>query len=186
MRRLLPFLVLVALLAGCGSSSKSTDAGGGSTPAGASMVRAGTLAFVSADTDLGSDQWQQLDKLSQKFPGRDQAIAQLKQQLTEQGVDYEQDVKAALGPELDVAVVSGGTDSSTKAVALTKPEDPGKFKTLVTKLNASDSSGDRAVYREVDGWYALGDSQASISAVLKGDREALADDASFKEALDKL
>jgi hypothetical protein len=64
--------------------------------------------------------------------------------------------------------VSAGDESSTKAVALTKPDDPAKFKALVAKLNAKDSSGDRAVYREVDGWYALSDSQASISRALEG------------------
>ena len=154
MRRLLPFLALAALLAGCGSASK-TSSRGSSIPAGASVVRSGVVAFVAVDSDMGSSQWKQLDELAQKFPGRDQAVAKLKQQLTDQGVDYETDVKPALGPELDVAVVSAGNESSTKAVALTKPDDPAKFKALVAKLNAKDSSGDRAVYREVDGWYAL-------------------------------
>ena len=94
-------------------------------------------------------------------------------------------MKPALGPELDVAVVSAGNESSTKAVALTKPDDPAKFKALVAKLNAKDSSGDRAVYREVDGWYALSDSQASISRALEGNAP-LAEDADFKEAMGKL
>lgn len=183
MRRLLPFLVLAALLAGCGSSTKSSSTGG-SIPAGASEVRAGALAFVSVDSDLGSDQWQQLDELAQKFPGHDHAVAQLKQQLTQEGVDYDQDVKPALGPEVDVAV-AGGTDSSPQVVALTKPDDADKFKALVAKLNAKDTSGDRAVYREVDGWYALSDSQAAIDNVLGGD-SPLAGDANFKEAMGKL
>jgi hypothetical protein len=184
MRRLLPFLALAALLAGCGSAAK-TSSRGGSIPAGASVVRAGVVAFVAVDSDTGSSQWKQLDELAQKFPGRDQAVAKLKQQLTDQGVDYETDVKPALGPELDVAVVSAGNESSTKAVALTKPDDPAKFKALVAKLNAKDSSGDRAVYREVDGWYALSDSQASISRALEGNAP-LAEDSDFKEAMDKL
>jgi Protein of unknown function (DUF3352) len=186
MRRLLPFLALAALLAGCGSTAKNTSSTGGSTPAGASVVRAGVLAFVSADSDLGSGQWQQLDKLAQKFPGRDQAVSKLQQELTKQGVDYQQDVKPALGPEVDLAVVSGGSGALTKAVALTKPDDAGKFKALVAKLNAKDSSGGKAVYQEAGGWYALSDSQAAITDVLKGDRPALADDASFKEAMGKL
>ncbi len=185
MRRLLPFLALAALLAGCGSTAKNTTSTGGSVPAGASVVRAGVLAFVSADSDLGSGQWQQLDKLAQKFPGRDQAVAKLKQQLSQHGVDYEQDVKPALGPELDLAVVSAGAQSSPKVVALTKPDDPAKFKALVAKLNAKDSSGQRAVYREVDGWYALSDSQASITQALEGNGP-LADDPAFKEAMGKL
>jgi hypothetical protein len=112
-------------------------------------------------------------------------VAQLEQKIGAQGVDYDTDVKPALGPELDVAVVSAGDESSTKAVALTKPDDPAKFKALVAKLNANDSSGDRAVYREVDGWYALSDTQTSISRALEGNAP-LADDADFKEAMDKL
>jgi Protein of unknown function (DUF3352) len=176
---------LSLLLAACGEGG-STRAGSRSTPAGAAMVRSGVLAFVSVDSDLGSDQWQQLDELAQKFPGRDEAIAKLERPLTEKGLDYESDVKPALGPELDVAVVSGGTEPSTKAVALTKPDDAASFKALVTKLNAHPESGKRVVYREVDGWYALSDSQAAITAVLKGDRTALADDDSFKAALGKL
>ncbi len=184
MRRLLPFLALVALLAGCGSAAK-TSSSGGSIPAGASVVRAGVVAFVAVDSDTGSSQWKQLDELAQKFPGRDNLVARLKQKISAQGVDYDTDVKPALGPELDVAVVSAGDESSPKAVALTKPDDPAKFKALVAKLNAKDTSGSRVVYREVDGWYALSDSQASISRALEGNAP-LAEDSDFKEAMDKL
>ncbi len=178
--------LIVLLAAGCGSKSSTPSAGGGSTPEGASMVRAGVIGFVSIDSDLGSSQWQKLDTLAQKFPGRDQAVAMLNQQLTKQGVDYAKDVKPALGPEVDWAFVSGGSSSSTKAVGLTKPADPAKFKALVAKLNASSSSGRKVVYQEVGGWYALSDSQSAISGVLKGNRPALADDGTFKQALEKL
>src|SRR5215210_2874216 len=176
-RPVILFLALLAfVLAGCG---------GGSTPAGAKLVRAGVLAFVAIDSDLSSDQWQQLDTLSHKFPGRDKAIAQLKRSLTQQGVDYERDVKPALGPEVDIAV-SGASLGSTNVVALTKPDDPDRFKALVAKLNASDSSGDRAVFRQVDDWYALSDSQAAIDDVVKTSGTTLDDDESFSAALDKL
>jgi hypothetical protein len=177
---------LSLMVAACGSSGGSGTGASGSTPSGAALVRAGVLAFVSIDSDLGSGQWRQLDELAQKFPGRDEAIAKLERSLSKHGVDYREDVKPVLGPEVDVAIVSGGTESSTKAVALTKPVDPAKFKALVAKLNAKSDSGERAVYREVDGWYALSDSQAAITAVLKGDRPALSDDESYKQALGKL
>jgi hypothetical protein len=176
---------LSLVLAACGGGG-GIGAGRSSTHSGAPLVRAGVLAFVSVDSDLGSAQWQQLDELAQKFPGRDKAVAQLEQALSKQGLDYDRDVKPALGPEVDLAVASGGTSSSTKAVALTKPGDAGKFKALVAKLNASDSSGSDAVYREVDGWYALSDSQSAITEVLKGDRAPLSEDSAFKEALARL
>jgi Protein of unknown function (DUF3352) len=177
---------LALTLAACGGGGDVSEGGGGASPSGAALVRAGVLAFVSIDSDLGSGQWQQLDELAHKFPGRDRAIARIKEAFTKEGVDYDDDVKPALGPEVDLAIVSGGTSSSTKTVVLTKPDDPGKFKALVAKLNASDSSGNDAVFREVDGWYALSDSQGAITEALKGDRTALSDDSAFKEALGKL
>ena len=186
MRRflLVPVLALALAATGCGSASKG-GAGGGSIPAGASVVRAGVLAFVSIDSDTGSGQWHQLDKLAQKFPNRDKLVTQLKQQLSKNGVDYDRDVKPALGPEVDVAVISGGTEETTNAVALTKPDDVAKFKALVAKLNASESAGNRAVYRETDGWYVLSDDEDAITRALQGNG-GLADDAAFKEAMDKL
>jgi Protein of unknown function (DUF3352) len=187
-RRFLPVVLLALfglLVAGCGGGS-SKGVAGGSTPSGASMVRAGVLAFVAVDSDLGSDEWQQVDALARKFPGREKAIAQLKQSLTKEGVDYDRDVKPALGPEVDVAVVSAGSSSSTKVVALTKPDDARKFRALVSKLNASDSSGSKAVYREVDGWYALSDSQAAITDIVATSGKTLDGDGTFSEALGKL
>lgn len=190
MRTRRPVVLLLALLAfvlaGCGGGAKSSSStGGGSTPEGAKLVRAGVLAFVAIDSDLSSGQWQQLDTLSHKFPGRDKAIAQLKRSLTQHGVDYDRDVKPALGPEVDIAV-SGTSRGSTNVVALTKPDDPARFKALVAKLNASDSSGDRAVYRQVDDWYALSNSQAAIDDVVKTSGTTLDADQSFSAALDKL
>jgi hypothetical protein len=185
---LLVFPALVAgLVAGCGNGGSSSGTGGNSIPAGASLVRAGVVAFVSIDSDTGSGQWQQLDDLAHKFPGRDQAIAELKEELRKEGVGYEQDVKPALGSELDLAVVSAGTEESTRVVGLSKPDDPARLKALVTKLNASSSGGDNAVHREVgDGWYAISDSQLAITSALKGDQTALADNETFKQAMGKL
>ena len=187
-RRYLPvvlYALLAFLVAGCGKSSTGASSGG-STPAGASMVRAGVLAFAAIDSDLDSSEWEQVDVLAHKFPGRDHAIGQLKQSLAEEGVDYERDVEPALGPEVDIAVVGGGTSSSPRVVALTKPDDADKFKALVAKLNASDDSGSDAVYRELDGWYALSDSQAAISDVVETNGETLDGDSAFVEALGKL
>jgi uncharacterized protein DUF3352 len=177
---------LSLLFAACGGGA-GTGAGEGSSPSGAALVRAGVLAFVAVDSDLGSGQWHQLDKLAQKFPGRDKAVAQLEQALSKQGLDYARDVKPALGPEVDLAIVSGGTSSSTKTVALTKPDDPAKLKALLPKLNTSSPPAGKTVDRAIGaGWYALSDSQGAITEVLKGDRIALADDPTFKDALAKL
>jgi hypothetical protein len=179
------FLAAFALvLAGCGGKGGTS---GASTESGASLVRSDALAFVSIDSDLGSSQWQTVDDLSHKFPGRDKALTLIKRELTKRGVDYNTDVKPALGPEVDFAVATGQSLSKTSAVVLTKPKDAAKFMQLIAKRNAKDTSGKPSVYREVNGWYVVSDSQAAIDRVLKnGGSGALSENSTFKDALAKL
>jgi Protein of unknown function (DUF3352) len=185
-RLLLPVLLLASLVAGCGGGASNTSAGS-SIPAGASIVRSGLAGFVAIDSDTGSNQWQQLDELAKKFPGRDKAMAHIEDELTKEGLDYESDVKPALGPELDLAIASAGSEKSTRVVGLTRPDDPAKLEALIHKLNSSDSGGDNAVTRQLeDGWYAISDSQLAITSVLKGDQTPLADDDTFRQAMGKL
>jgi hypothetical protein len=173
------FASLALLVAGCGG--KQQPAGSSSA---APLVRPDVLAFASVDTDFGSGQWKQLDALASKFPGRDQALKSIEQSLTGQGVDFNNDVKPALGPELDFAVAAGATPNDTTAIGLTQPSDEGKFKALVQKLNQKPGSG--AVYRKLDnGWYAVGSSQADIDQVLKGSGASLADESLYKNAVAK-
>ena len=168
------------LVVGCGGRPAA------SSESGASLVRSDALAYVSVDTDLGSDQWKQLDELSHRFPDRELALSKLEQALAKHGVDYEDDVEPALGPEVDVAVVSAGTKDTTKVVGLTQPQDPAKLVELVAKLNAK-SSDKHVVYRELDnGWYAVSDSQAAIDQALAGDGPTLESDSTFTDALSKL
>jgi hypothetical protein len=176
-----PLLAALALVSGCGGGSGATSS---STESGATVVGEGALAFVSVSSDLGSSQWQQADKLAQKFSFRDQALAQFKQELAKQNLDYDKDVKPALGPEVDVVVAEGASLNQTVAVLMTKPDDVAKFKALVSKANGS--GGSTAVYREVNGWYLASDKQASIDKVLKGSGGSLADSSTFKDALGKL
>ena len=169
------------LAAGCGGTS-----GGGSSE-GAIFVRSDVLAFVSIDSDLGSSQWQTVNDLSKKFQGRTMALAQIDQALAKQKLDYDRDIKPALGPEVDVAVAAGATRNDVQFIVLTKPHDSGKFKDLIKKLNAQDTSGKSAVYKEVhDGWYAVSDSTTSIDNVLNGSGKALAFDSTFDDAMGEL
>jgi hypothetical protein len=185
--RLIPLALLAALavaVSGCGSKTAETSS---SSESGAKFVRSGALAFVALDTDLDSSQWQQLDDLAKKFPGRDKVLERIDGALAKHGVDLQDDVEPALGPEVDIAVALGaGGRGKTAAVALTKPDNSDKFKALVSKLNAADENGGPVVYREVDGWYALSDSQASIDRVLADGGQSLADDATFQDAQSEL
>ena len=180
---LVGLLATVALAAsGCGGGGTS----GVSSESGASLVTANALAFVSVDTDLGSSQWQQVDDLSHKFPGRDKALAQLKQELARDNLDWDRDIDPALGPEVDIAVARGPTLDKTAVAFLTKPDDADKFKQLVKKLDGTDSNPNEAVYREVDGWYVVAEDKAAIDRVLKGSDKALSDNRTFEDALGKL
>jgi hypothetical protein len=173
---------LALLAAGCGGSTTS----GSSGPSGASLVRPDALVFVSFDSDLGSDQWKQVDALTKKFPDRDMAFGAIKRELEKNQIEYDRDIKPALGSEVDLAIKVNANLTDGAVVGLTKPEDAGKFKALVKKLNESDDSGEPAVYREVNGWYALSDSQAHIDEILKSGDKSLADESTFDDALGKL
>jgi hypothetical protein len=179
-----PALVFVAALAlvvtGCGGNKQAAASG-----SGAKLVRSDVLAFASIDTDFGSGQWKQLDALAQKFPGRDQLIQKIEQSFAGQGVDFDRDVKPALGSELDFAVAAGATLNDTTAIALTQPGDEGAFKKLVAKLNSQP--GGKGVYRKLDGgWYAISGSEADIDQVLKGSGGDLAGESLYNDALGKL
>ena len=176
---------LAVAVAGCGGGA--AQKGKVSSTAGATMITSHALAYVTVSSDLGSSQWKQVDELANKFPGRDKAIAQFKKSLSGSNVDYNSDVKPALGSEVDFAVVNGATPSDVSFAALTKPDDPAKLKALVAKMNR-DGSGAGAVYREVgDGWYALSQTQQMINRVVETDESSsLAHDPTFNNALAKL
>src|SRR5205823_12366834 len=117
-------------------------------------------AFIAIDTDPGSHEWKTLDALASKFPDKAKAVRAIKQAMRRDGgVDWERDVKPALGKEVDVAFLdfaNGGNDF----VALTQPHDEGAFKRFVAKTNAS--GGDHTVYEKVGDWEVLSDSRSAI------------------------
>src|SRR5689334_1402197 len=114
-----PFLaLLVALAAGCGGSSSTAT----SIPAGATVAPATAPVFVTIDTDSGSAQWKQADTLLSKFPAKPKLIDWINRELAKQGVNYEQDIKPALGDELDV-VVLGLEEGSRDVVGMLQPKD---------------------------------------------------------------
>ncbi len=177
----LALVASVALLAtGCGGK---TQAAGSSSAA--PLVRADLLSFGGVDTDFGSSQWKQLDALAKKFPGRDQAIESIKKDIAGHGLDFDNDVKPALGPELDYAVAAGATLNDTTVVGLLQPADEGKFKDLVDKENKAQPDS-KSVYRKLDdGWYAIADTQADIDHVLAGGGAALSGESLYKDAVAK-
>jgi hypothetical protein len=176
------FMAALALLAtGCGGTSTSATGEAGS----AAIVPASTPVFVSVDSDLSSDQWQQVDALLEKFPGRETLLAKLRKSFEEDanGVTWE-DVKAALGPEVGVAVLE--LEGST-VVGLTQPKDEAKWEELLRKGNKDEK--DKLYSIDYEGWKVFADTQVKLNRfkeLADAAQGKLADDATFKEAFGQL
>jgi hypothetical protein len=176
-----PLAALALLAGGCGGGTSSNGSASGSE-AGATVVPASAVAYVSVNSDLGSDQWKQVDALSKKFPGRAKALAKFQKELAKQNLDFQKDVKPALGPEIDLAWLDFA-DGGKNVVFLTQPKDDAKFDALVAKANASDPSN--KIYTEkVGDWTAGAPSQATLDRLKSAQNGAkLSDDDSFKDAV---
>src|SRR5438128_9276316 len=176
---LLPLLAVLALLAAACGGSTSTKAGGST---GASVAPASAPIFVSIDTDPGSGQWKHADALLSKFPAKQKLLAFVDRELAKQGVSYAEDIRPALGPEVDVVVLSlvkGNRD----VVGMVKPTDKAKLQALLAKIAAKDPTS-KTVTAEYQGWTLVSDKQSALdtfeSEAAKG---SLADDGTFKEAM---
>jgi hypothetical protein len=180
-------VALVSVAAVLATSLAVAGCGGGAAArfAGASIVPSSVAAFVSIDSDPDSSQWQDADELAQRFPEREQAITELEESLSDEGLDFEQDIEPALGPEVDIVWLDFDGNGE-HFVALMQPGDEDAFRRLVAKGNAQDPS-DQLVYEQVEGWYVMSDKQANIdafkSAVAAGG-PALADHEPFRQSMD--
>jgi uncharacterized protein DUF3352 len=185
MRLAAPALIAALALvgAGCGGGSskskQSASASGG--PSGAEVIPAGAPAFVSFNTDLESDQVKQADTLSKKFPARAKAIADIRKDMAKDGVDWDRDVKPALGPEIDVAWLDLA-DNGSNVVAVTQPKDEAKFAAVLEKANKGEK--DKVYMAKIGDWTALADSTAKLERLKSAQNGAkLADADRFKEAI---
>ena len=159
----------VLTAAGCGGAGGAPGAGLGG---GASIVPADTVAFVALDTDVSSGQWQAVDQLLQKFPAHDQLLTQLQKSFEQKtSLSWNDDVKPALGNELDVAVLPG---AKPQLVVLTQPADTAKFSALLAKLKGGSS-------RQIGGWTVASDSSTALDAVQNA-TATLAADNTFQDA----
>jgi hypothetical protein len=166
--------VLVLVLAGCGGTTSEAGTGG------ADIVPAEAPAFVTIDTDFESSQWRTLDDLAGRFPDKDKLIRDLKRDLLEdEGVDWDKDVRPALGDELALAWLDFENDAEN-AVALLQPKDEDAFKRLAAK------SDGELVYEKFGDWYVFSDKQAKVERFRKASEASdtfLADDSTFKQAM---
>ena len=180
-------VVFAAVGFGSGGSAVPALGGRASVTAlggGAEVAPASAVAFVALDTNMGSDQWQALDGLLAKFPGYDPLVGDLQQSLKQKaGLSWTNDVKPALGPEVDVALLPTVSGGKPEAVLLTQPSDPAKLAALLPKLSTSGRPA--PVSAQVGGWTVVGDSQAAVDAVT-GATSDLAADPTYQAAKGRL
>jgi len=183
MRRLTGVLAAAALLAaGCGGTTAQPGTGA------SSIVPASAPAFIAVDSNPDSSQWRTIDRLASKFPDKQKAVDSIKQEMSKEEVDWNKDVKPALGDELDFVWLdfeNGGQNF----VLLVQPHNAAKFKDFVDKANkAEDDPGNRAVYEKFRGWYVLAPAQTTIDRFERQSNAqgSLAEEHSFTESMDRL
>src|SRR6266508_3444650 len=185
MRRLVGVLAVLALVAaGCGGTT--ADIGSSASD----LIPASAPAFIAVDTDPSSDQWQTVMKLADKFPDKQKGINRIKSELRKDpGVEWEKDVKPALGPEFDVAWLDF-EHNGENFVMLTQPKDESAFKQLVDKANKSEDNPDaRMTYDTFQGWSLLAKNQATIDRFKQASKSAtrtLSDEPNFKKSMDRI
>jgi len=163
--RVVPLVLAVFALAGCGGSELTGSVVDSDV---AALAPASALAVIALETDPESEQWQQAERLLERFPGRQRLLDELRSGLSKEGVDAEQDLLPALGDRTYVVFLDVETDENV--VVLTRPRDPQKLQELVREAD------DPAVTREVEGWTLIAETDAALDRFAAGgDRLADAD-----------
>ena len=160
---------LALVVAGCGGGSSNDVQAAGASGDAATLVPSDATAFLAVNTELSSQQWQRLDALTKSFPVRAKLMTKLLH-----GLDLQNDVVPALGPEVDVAVLG------KRVVAFTEPKDESKLKSLVAKLSTAN---EQYSVEQIGGWSVVADSQDAftrIRGVQSG--QSLGDTSSFRTA----
>ena len=166
--RLAGVAAVAVLAAGCGGG------GGSSSSAADSLAPADSLAFVTIDTDASSAQVASALKILKKFPIEPRAEQQLRQSITQGGVDFNTITKSA-GDEVDVAVLMVG--GKPTPVGFAKPADEKSFDAQLDK--------NKAKHAKIDGWTVFADTQADLDAVSKRAGN-LSSDATYQTAIKSL
>jgi hypothetical protein len=159
---------LVLATAACGGTG--TLLAGSPGDEAAQLVPPDAIAFVSIDSRLDSAQWRTVREL---FGPTHLPL----------GLDYERDVKPAVGDELSFAVL-GIHDGKPEAVALVKPTDDAKLRALVGRFDQGD---EHYAVQHVGDWAVVADSRAAFAAVNRAEAgRSLADVPQFQRAMEHL
>lgn len=170
---LIPILVCLALApaaAGCGAQGEA------GLPAGAELVPADVAMFVAVDTDFESGQWETAGDLVDNFPDGDRLRGFILDELSSEGIDLEEDVEPALGPQVNVVWLDPRDDQSF--VGLTQPDDAEKLQELL------DKADEEMFFRDVEGWTAFAEDEKYLDALVQGRAAgSLSGDSQFADAM---
>jgi hypothetical protein len=170
-RRALIALVVpaAALLAGCGSGTKPAG------PEGGAAVAPKSASFLlRVNTAFDSPQW---NALLRQFPDGETLLTG----IAGQGVDFQRDVKPALGPETDLVALTGEDVANGAFLGLTQPRKPAKLDALLAK------GTDRSVSEEVADWRVIAKDRPTIDRFKEARNDGvLADSEAYKAATDGL
>jgi hypothetical protein len=160
---------LVPVAVGCGGGTSDTGS------PGADFAPAGSAFFVSVDTSFDSSQWQAAEALLDKFPDGDRAVEFILGELRDEGIEFDEDVRPALGPEVGLA---GLELDGSKVVGFTQPQDAQKLRDLLER------GDDESVTRMEDGWLLVADDEATLDAFVAARADgSLSDDDDFQTAM---
>lgn len=88
-------------VAGCGGGQASTGAGAGDV---AGFIPAGSPVYFELSTDLGGAQWTQAVALAKRFPGYGKLVTSITDELADDKIDFQGQIKPLLGPAAGIGV----------------------------------------------------------------------------------
>jgi hypothetical protein len=171
-------IAAVVALAACGGGGATTAA---AVSDGARLAPASVPAYAEIDTTVGGAEWRRADALLQRLPAREDLLKTLERELAAAGLDWERDVRPALGDTLYLVRL----DPSRKGteVGYTRPAEPARFDDLLDRLRDPE-----LVHRRLGPWTLFAESQGALDRFeqLRADEGTLADEDWFREATDPL
>src|SRR5207237_10067403 len=111
--------------------------------------------FAGVPPHPGTWRWEIVDDLAATCPDKQKPIDSLKKDVRGQGLDWDHDLKPALGSEADIVwldLANGGQN----IVALMKPDDEGAFARTIKRSNAKDPTN-KVLYEKFHGWMLISD-----------------------------
>jgi hypothetical protein len=163
----------LVLAAGCGGE----DVGGLGSES-AAFAPADVALFVAVDTDFESSQWNAAQGLVERFPDGDRLDDMVLDELRDEGIDFDEELRPALGPEVGLVALELEGESP-EIVGFTQPRDREKLEQLL------EQSDEPTVTREIEGWTVISETDAAIDAFAAARAQgSLADSSLFTNAVE--